>query len=321
MSRSIIPAQDDAFVAMRREAFSEQSLQGYNQVLDKIFSQMLTSHGSIHRDSYGVAKKFVMYICALATAEVIPSHCKPIPTFEGFLFLLLRFSTTPSLWIGVQALTIWRNLLLFPSTQERIVLPAQHLGTLLSMAVDRLVDFEDLLDAPEFSSYALFLKEDFDELEIGSNDLFKQFLMGVRQVLMEIVEGIIARECENGLKFIGDRLSHFLEVERLDQRDLDERGCTKKTSPAYVSACCVFRAVTAANVGVAMYLERFPGSEDEKVYHFNSKLIEEKRLWGDKEYLDDVGQVNRECRYFRSTDLGTTAWRLYRIMEVHQRST
>jgi len=38
---------------------------------------------------------------------------------------------------------------------------------------------------------------------------------------MEIVEGIVARECESALKFIGDRLSRFLEVERLDRRDLD----------------------------------------------------------------------------------------------------
>jgi len=45
-----------------------------------------------------------------------------------------------------------------------------------------------------------------------------------------------------------------------------ERGFTRKTSPAYVQACCVFRAVSAANVGVAMYLECFPGTEEERVF-------------------------------------------------------
>lgn len=45
-----------------------------------------------------------------------------------------------------------------------------------------------------------------------------------------------------------------------------ERGFTRKTSPGYVQACCVFRAVSAANVGVAMYLECFPGTEEERVF-------------------------------------------------------
>ena len=43
------------------------------------------------------------------------------------------------------------------------------------------------------------------------------------------------------------------------------RGFCRKTAPAYVQACCVFRGISATNVGVAMYLDHFDGSEVEKV--------------------------------------------------------
>jgi hypothetical protein len=289
MSRPVIPVQDEAFIEMRREAFSEQSLSGYNNVVDQIFANILATPEMVDRETYGVAKKFVMYICALATAEVMPVHAKAIPTFETFLFLLLRFCTMPSLWISMQALTLWRNFLLYPSAQTRLNLPSQQLGTLLSMSVDRLVDFEDLLEVPEWSSYALFLSEDFDNLDFTSNGLFKQFLEGVRRVLTEIIEGVVAKECENGLKYVGDRLAHYLEVDRLDQRDLDgtflsiyaniERGVTRKTSPAYVSACCVFRAVSAANIGAAMYLDRFQGTDEEKKIVY-AAIKSAMTIWG-----------------------------------------
>jgi hypothetical protein len=82
------------------------------------------------------------------------------------------------------------------------------------------VDFDDLLDVPEWSSYALFLREDFDELESGGS-LFKNFLSGVKRVLMEIVEGVVSRECSAAIKFVGERLRQFIEVDRLDERDRD----------------------------------------------------------------------------------------------------
>ena len=133
---------------------------------------------------------------------------------------------------------------------------------------------------PEWQSYAVFLKEDFDELEIGSGGLFRNFLAGVKRVLMEIVEGVVGRECVSAVKFMGERLTRFIEVDRLDERDRDgtlppcvvkdrvdlERGYCKKTSPAYIQACCVLRGVTATNVGIGLYLENFNGTEDEKVF-------------------------------------------------------
>jgi len=63
MTRSAVPVQDAALIAMRREAFSEQSLQGYGQVLDQIFSSMITTNSNqveVDREAYGVGKKFVM---------------------------------------------------------------------------------------------------------------------------------------------------------------------------------------------------------------------------------------------------------------------
>jgi hypothetical protein len=60
MTRSIIPVQDASFIDMRREAFSEDSLQGYGQVLDQVFSTMITNGSDVDRETYGVGKKFVM---------------------------------------------------------------------------------------------------------------------------------------------------------------------------------------------------------------------------------------------------------------------
>lgn len=63
MTRSIIPVQDTELIAMRREAFSEHSLQGYGQVLDQVLAGMITASGNsidIDREGYGVGKKFVM---------------------------------------------------------------------------------------------------------------------------------------------------------------------------------------------------------------------------------------------------------------------
>ena len=108
-----------------------------------------------------------------------------------------------------------------PTAVDRIPLPSEQLGSLLQLSIERLVDYEDLLDTPEFVSYALFLREDFDELEVGSTGLFKNFLAGVKRVLMEIVEGIVSRECPAAIKYMGERLVRFIEVERLDERDRD----------------------------------------------------------------------------------------------------
>lgn len=63
MTRSIIPAQDVSLTQMRRQAFSEHNLQGYGQVLDQIFSTMITNNNGaldVDRETYGVGKKFVM---------------------------------------------------------------------------------------------------------------------------------------------------------------------------------------------------------------------------------------------------------------------
>ena len=63
MTRPVVPVTDLPFIAMRRKAFEEDSLQGYEQVLDQIFSTMVSSsngHLDINRDVYGVGKKFVM---------------------------------------------------------------------------------------------------------------------------------------------------------------------------------------------------------------------------------------------------------------------
>ena len=65
MTRSVVPVTDSPLIAMRREAFSEHSLQGYQQVLDQIFSAMITSsngHLDVNRETYGVGKKFVMVL-------------------------------------------------------------------------------------------------------------------------------------------------------------------------------------------------------------------------------------------------------------------
>ena len=67
----------------------------------------------------------------------------------------------------------------------------------------------------------MFLREDFDELEAGSGGLFKTFLAGVKKVLMEIVEGIVAKECPAAIKFVGERLRRFLDIDRFDERDRD----------------------------------------------------------------------------------------------------
>jgi hypothetical protein len=218
----------------------------------------------------------------LASSELLPLHCEPIPTLPSFLYLLLHFTTTPSLWIAIQTFTIWRNILLSPT--DRLPTPREHLGPLLQLCVDRLVDFEDLLEVDEWGVYAVFLREDFDELEVGSGGLFKNFLAGVKKVLMEIVEGVVARECGSAVEYMGGRLRRFIEVDRLDERDRDgtatriprlcvlrwwtdclERGFVRKTAPAYVQACCVLRGVTATNVGIGLYLDNFNGTDEEKV--------------------------------------------------------
>jgi hypothetical protein len=38
---------------------------------------------------------------------------------------------------------------------------------------------------------------------------------------MEIVEGVVSRECSAAIKFVGERLRQFIEVDRLDERDRD----------------------------------------------------------------------------------------------------
>ena len=119
---------------------------------------------------------------------------------------------------------------------------------------------------PEYAGYAAFLREDFDEAE-ASGGVFNNFLGHVKRILMEIVEGVVARECFAALEFMRGRLQRFMEVERYNEQGKDERGCCKRTSPAYIQACCVFRGVSASNVGIGMYLDRFSGTDDEKVIH------------------------------------------------------
>ena len=102
---------------------------------------------------------------------------------------------------------------------------------------------------------------------------------------MEIVEGVVARECGAAVEYMGERLRRFINVDRLDERDRDgistpplhdfethfvdswgvEMGFARKTAPAYVQACCVLRGVTATNVGIGLYLDNFAGTEEEKV--------------------------------------------------------
>jgi hypothetical protein len=59
MNRSVLRGRDDPFAQMRRQAFAEESLQGYNSVLDTVFAQMTGPNG-VDREGYGVGKKFVM---------------------------------------------------------------------------------------------------------------------------------------------------------------------------------------------------------------------------------------------------------------------
>lgn len=100
------------------------------------------------------------------------------------------------------------------------MLPPDALGALLALAVERLVDFEDLLGVPEYAGYAAFLREDFDELEGGSG-IFRNFLGGVKRVLMEIVEGVVGRECLAALEFMRERLRRFIDVERFNEQGRD----------------------------------------------------------------------------------------------------
>ena len=51
-----------------------------------------------------------------------------------------------------------------------------------------------------------------------------------------------------------------------------ERGYCKKTSPAYVRACCVLRGVTATNIGVGLCLDNFTGGDEDKVLPSGSEL-------------------------------------------------
>lgn len=63
MTRTVIPVQDTELIALRREAFSEDSLQGYGQVLDQVLAGMVNTDGgsfNVDREGYGVGKKFVM---------------------------------------------------------------------------------------------------------------------------------------------------------------------------------------------------------------------------------------------------------------------
>jgi hypothetical protein len=183
-----------------------------------------------------------------------------------FLYLLLKLSSTPSLWISIQTFTIWRNLLLTP-TADRLSPPPDALGALLALAIDHLVDYEDLLTVPEYAGYAAFLREDFDEGE-SSGGVFRNFLAGVKRVLMEIVEGVVGRECFAALEFMRGRLRRFMAVERFNESGRDERGCCKRASPAYIQACCVFRGVSASHVGTGLYLDRFTGTDEERVQLF-----------------------------------------------------
>jgi hypothetical protein len=82
-TRSAIPLQDGPLIRMRREAFSEDALQGYTQVLDQIFSSMITNINGqldIDRETYGVAKKFVM-----VRHLTLPSLLCSLPHFLPFM--------------------------------------------------------------------------------------------------------------------------------------------------------------------------------------------------------------------------------------------
>ena len=73
MTRSIVPVQDTELISMRREAFLEESIQGYGQVLDQVFSNMITTSNGvldIDRDTYGVGKKFVMVFSSCNEADI-----------------------------------------------------------------------------------------------------------------------------------------------------------------------------------------------------------------------------------------------------------
>jgi hypothetical protein len=74
---------------------------------------------------------------------------------------------------------------------------------------------------PEYAGYAAFLQEDFDELEAGLGGIFRNFLSGVKRVMMEIVEGVVGRECFAALEFMRERLRQFLEVDRFNEQGRD----------------------------------------------------------------------------------------------------
>ena len=71
-----------------------------------------------------------------------------------------------------------------------------------------------------------------------------------------------------------------------------ERGFCKKTSPAYVHACCALRGVTATNIGISMYLDNFDGPEEEKVGKPLILANEECCPRGRFRRNEDVGQIN-----------------------------
>ena len=74
MNRSISPVQDEDLINMRREAFSEHSLQGYGQVLDQVLAGMVTTTNGqidVDRQGYGVGKKFVMVFFRLTANKSI----------------------------------------------------------------------------------------------------------------------------------------------------------------------------------------------------------------------------------------------------------
>ena len=80
MTRGGVPVEDAELIEMRREAFSEHSLQGYSQVLDQVLAGMVkTTGGSIDvdREGYGVGKKFVMVSHALPAVADRAVHLCP----------------------------------------------------------------------------------------------------------------------------------------------------------------------------------------------------------------------------------------------------
>jgi len=56
---------------------------------------------------------------------------------------------------------------------------------------------------------------------VGSGGIFRNFLNGVKRVLMEIVEGIVGRECFGALEFLRERLRRFIEVDRFNEQGRD----------------------------------------------------------------------------------------------------